>query len=111
MMRRMATAALAGAALATAAAPALADAIDGDWCSPDEKQYMEIHGPEILTPGGNKTRGNYTRHAFNYVVPASEKSAGQTINMLLLNEEQVQLFQPSGAPGDIWHRCKQRPIS
>ncbi len=34
----------------------LADVIDGDWCRADGKR-MKIRGPEIVTPGGNQTRG------------------------------------------------------
>ena len=55
------------------AAPARADAIDGDWCRPDGK-HMSIRGPEIVTPMGTHTRGNYDRHAFSYAVPAKEKA-------------------------------------
>ena len=36
---------------------------------------MKIRGPEIVTPGGNLTRGDYTRHSFAYVIPAGEAGA------------------------------------
>jgi hypothetical protein len=49
-----------GAALLFAA-PAQADAIDGDWCREDGKR-MSIRGPDIVTPGGKAMRGDYSRH-------------------------------------------------
>ncbi len=50
------------AMLLTSVHISLADVIDGDWCRADGKR-MKIHGPEIVTPGGNQTRGDYTRAA------------------------------------------------
>jgi hypothetical protein len=102
---------IAGAALIAALAlhlgtrPALADAIDGEWCL--GASHFAIQGPSILTPGGNRIEGNYTRHAFAYVVPASEAGAGSQIDMLLLNEETIQLTRKGQAsPPEIWRRCK-----
>ena len=43
--------------------PAVADAIDGDWCRADGKR-MSIRGPAIVTPAGQQANGNYTRHSF-----------------------------------------------
>jgi hypothetical protein len=44
--------------LLTSVRISLADVIDGDWCRADGKR-MKIRGPEIVTPGGNQTRGNF----------------------------------------------------
>ena len=65
--------------------PALADAIDGDWCRADGKR-MSIRGPVIITPGGRETNGNYTRHFFSYVIPSGEADAGATVSIQLLSE-------------------------
>lgn len=65
--------------------PAHADAIDGQWCL--GSSHFEINGPNIRTPGGNQITGNYHRHGFSYLVPASEEGAGMQIVMVLLNEE------------------------
>jgi hypothetical protein len=99
--------ALALSALAYGLAPgvARADAIDGHWCAPDGR-VMTIEGPAILTPGGNRITGDYSRHAFSYVVPAGESAAGTTIAMVLLNEETVELDPGGGADHEIWHRCE-----
>jgi hypothetical protein len=47
---------------------------------------MKIRGPEVVTPGGNQTRGDCTRHSFSYVVPAGEAGAGENISIILLSE-------------------------
>jgi len=96
--------AVAATGLALFATPALADAIDGDWCAADGRTFS-IRGPAITTPGGNETQGNYSRHAFNYVVPDGEASAGEEIAMLLLNENEVKV-QEGAAEAKIWVRCK-----
>jgi hypothetical protein len=87
-------------------APALAhaDAIDGHGCAADGR-VMTIAGASILTPGGTRMTGDYSRHAFSYVAPAGERDAGATIAMVLLNEETVRLNPGNGAADEIWHRC------
>jgi hypothetical protein len=91
------------------AAPAKADAIDGNWCRPDGK-HMAINGPEIVTPSGTRTKGDYDRHAFSYAVPANDPGAGATINMILVDENTV-LSRADASPGfgpgeaDVWRRC------
>jgi hypothetical protein len=96
-------------ALALAAAtPAAADAIDGNWCHADGRR-VSIRGPEIITPGGNRMSGNYSRHYFSYMIPANETAAGSTVYMTLLDEYTVHLKvgeQPSGSnPVEEWKRC------
>jgi hypothetical protein len=100
---------LAGAlAMTTLAAPALADVIDGVWCFNDGRS-LAIDGPSIITPGGNKIAGDYTRHSFFYTVPASEPNAGSVITMLLVNETTVNLWvgaaQQAGV-AQVWRRCQ-----
>src|SRR5262245_4532947 len=96
---------LAGAApLELAATHARADVIDGDWCNADGKR-MKIRGPEIVTPGGTQTRGNYTRHSFVYVVPAGEAGAGETVSIILLSEYLAHARQGAAdAPIAVWNR-------
>jgi hypothetical protein len=92
--------------VALAGSAARADQIDGNWCSPDGRQ-MTINGPEIVTPSGARTSGNYSRHDFSYSAPGGR----DTITMHLLNETTVQL-RPSQTceRTEIWRRCS-RPIS
>ncbi len=95
--------AVAAAGLALFSAPARADVIDGDWCAPDGRTFS-IRGPAITTPGGNQTEGDYSRHHFSYVVPDGEQSAGDTVAMILLNENTVNVEE--GGKAEIWVRCK-----
>ena len=96
---------LLATALLGPASPALADAIDGDWCSTTEVAHFSIAGPTIITPAGAQATGDYSRHAFSYVVPAGEPGAGGTIVMRLLNEEEV-LVGLAGAEPKLWRRCE-----
>ena len=96
---------MAAGSICVASSSASADAIDGQWCL--GATHFAIDGPSILTPGGNRIQGNYSRHGFAYVVPGNEPGAGSAINMVLLNEETVQLTRQgqTSAP-EIWRRCK-----
>jgi hypothetical protein len=95
---------LAVAALLTAW-PARADAIDGDWCSPDGR-HLTIKGQSVKTPGGAMLSGNYNRHAFSYVAPEQEPGGGGTVYLSLVDETTVQVRDgtPMAHPR-IWKRC------
>ncbi len=86
---------------------ARADAIDGDWCSTDGLR-MSIHAEKITTPGGGQIEGNYSRHAFDYVVPPGEKGSGEVVNIILRGEH-LALSRQGSADGPMreWHRCKE----
>lgn len=103
-------ASVAGVLLTAISATAVrADAIDGDWCF--AAQTLNIQGPRIRTPGGTEMTGDYTRHTFNYIVPAQEPGAGTSIAMQLLSEETMTLARigDKATNPQIWKRCK--PIS
>jgi hypothetical protein len=105
MRRHLAqTVLLASFALCAGARHAQADAIDGEWCS--GVSHFTIEGPNILTPGGNRIQGRYSRHAFAYAVPANEADAGREIDMTLLNEDTVALTRKGQSAPEIWNRCK-----
>jgi len=89
------------------AAPAFADAIDGDWCHQASGRHFSIRGPQIVTPGGKQMEGDYSRHWFNYVVPAPEPGAGKTVFMQLLDENTVhlRLGEATAANPETWIRC------
>jgi hypothetical protein len=86
--------------------PAHADKIDGNWCAPDGRRFT-IEGPSIVTEEGLRVQGQYTRHAFAYLIPEPSKSAGQKVSMLLLNENTVNLWtgEAGAAPIEVWKRC------
>lgn len=96
---------IATLALSVFAAPAWADAIDGNWCHSDGR-HMSIRGPEIVTPGGKQMEGQYSRHWFNYTVPAPEPGAGQTVEMRLLNENTVHVRLGDAGTPETWARCQ-----
>jgi len=108
--RRLALGLSAALGLTASAGAARADAIDGNWCYSDGR-HMSIDGPRIVTPRGTALLGNYNRHYFSYVAPASEPEAGQTVFMRLLNENTVDIAIASDAsaaakaPVQTWHRC------
>ena len=95
----------AGAALIALGAPARADAIDGDWCRGDGKR-MSIHGPAIVTPGGGKTQGDYSRHAFAYVIPPGEAGAGNNVAITLLGEHMAHAREGAAGAVQEWRRCQ-----
>ena len=97
------------AVLVASATLARADAIDGDWCAADGNQHMTISGADITTPGGKQIKGNYSRHAFDYVVPDGEAGAGETVNILLRSEYfAVSRQGAADAPVKEWRRCAER---
>ncbi|MFI4988931.1 MAG: hypothetical protein ACHQF3_16005 [Alphaproteobacteria bacterium] len=105
----VASAAFAATVLALVA-PAWADVIDGDWCQADGR-HMAIKGPDIVTPGGTRTVGNYSRHSFSYTVPQADPGAGKTVMMILVNELTVNMRMGADAAdaakgqAEVWHRC------
>lgn len=83
---------------------ARADAIDGDWRRADGKR-MSIRGPDITTPGGIRTRGEYCRHAFSYVIPPGETGAGEQVAITLLSEYLAHARQGAdNTPVQVWNR-------
>ena len=84
---------------------ARADAIDGDWCRADGKR-ISIRGPEIVTPGGQRIQGLYTRHYFEYVIPAGEAGANDKVLFTLQHESLAHARQgAANAPNQVWIRC------
>ena len=89
---------------------ALADRIDGDWCSP-ANATMTIEGSRVIVPSGKVITGQYDRHHFDYVVPQGDDGAGAHVHADLIDEEDiiVTVTPPAattpGAP-EVWKRCK-----
>lgn len=99
------------AILLLSAAPAYADAIDGDWCN-RELGRLEIQGPQIITPGGNQLTGAYDRHGFRHPVPAGEPRAGASVDMVLVDDDTMHRVVAPGADAkiEVWRRCRA-PVS
>jgi len=90
--------------------PSMADQIDGDWCFPGDGRNLHIQGDDIVTPNGTDTKGDYTRHAFRYVVPDTDPGAGDEINMRQLNDQTMVLLRPDGTE-ETWKRCNLQTSS
>ena len=86
--------------------PAIADAIDGQWCL--GASHFEINGPNIRTPGGNDNHRQLRPSRLHLCRPAERGRRGHAIVMALLNEETVRLTRGTSAP-ETWKRCK--PVS
>ena len=71
-----------GAQTSCLSGPAFAHTIDGDWCSAQGPR-----GPTITIPSGTAAQGNYHRHQFDYVAPASDAVTGSEIHLQLLSED------------------------
>lgn len=99
------------AAIAAAAAlwatPSWADSIDGSWCNEKTGKTFQISGPSIVTPGGARLEGAYSRHGFQYTVPPQETPAGAPVTMRLMGENVVQLQAGDAAQPELWRRCEQ----
>jgi hypothetical protein len=93
--------------LAALTAPGLADSIDGNWCNEKTGKTMQIQGPSIVTPGGSRIEGRYSRHSFAYTVPERETPAGAAVTMGLISENAVQVQAGDGRQAEIWRRCEQ----
>ena len=90
------------------AAPALADAIDGEWCSA-KNHRLTIRGPRITTPSGTQMEGTYSRHAFSYIAPEGDADANADVQMQLLNEDTLKVERRRGGAAEtteIWRRCQ-----
>jgi len=99
--------ALTAAAMLLQTGVGRADAIDGDWCSTDGLR-MSIRAEKITTSGGRQIDGNYSRHAFDYVIPAGESGAGEVVSIILRGEYLALSRQgPADGPRREWHRCKE----
>ncbi len=97
--------AAAVAVLLMTTGPAVADRIDGNWCYKDGR-HMTIDGPKIETPGGTMMTGEYHRHGFRYVVPEGEPGAGDTITMVQLDDETINVHVGEDPAVHVWNRCK-----
>ena len=93
--------------LLLSATVARADAIDGDRCL--GAKTMSIRGPDIVTPGGQRTKGDYTRHSFSYTIPAGEPGTGEIVAMILRGEYLLHARQGGqDAALQEWRRCSAR---
>jgi hypothetical protein len=106
MRTRCALLALTASGFVLASGAAWADSIDGNWCN-DKGKQLSIEGTTILTPGGHKTTGSYSRHNFTYTVPDQEPDSGLAVSMQLVNEHTIRATTGQSPAAIIWKRCEQ----
>jgi hypothetical protein len=87
-----------------AAGAARADSIDGNWCT-ETGLRMTIQGPNLLSPGGVRMAGDYSRHGFGYAAPAGEPGGGGRVELVLQSENQVRAQASQGSIEPVWRRC------
>ncbi len=117
-------AAVCATTIATAA-PALADAINGDWCNGTATMHIDFPGT-IRIPSGKQITGECWRHACRYTVPAGDKDAGSPVLLRLIDELTMEFYQSAASidasqagergegitatgPAVTWKRCQ--PVS
>ncbi len=81
-----------------------ADSIDGHWCT-ENGLRMTIQGQSMLSPGGARLAGDYSRHGFGYVAPAGEPGAGGRVELVLQGENLVRAMAAQGSIEPLWRRC------
>jgi hypothetical protein len=90
------------------AKPAVADAIDGDWCG-GKGLPLTITGADITPPYGVTLKGNSHRHEFAYTAPTGDADVGQHIDLKLLSEEYMNFYRLKGGAlgeAELWQRCE-----
>ena len=91
--------------------PALADAINGDWCNGKDTIHIEFPA-SIRIQSGKDIAGACDRHNCRYTAPAGEKDAGAEVMMHVISDEEMLLMRRVGGtdgPIENWQRC--RPVS
>lgn len=101
---------LAAVIVAATTTLAVADQIDGTWCSPSGTS-MTIEGPQIVTPGGKAITGRYNRHHVDYEVPEGEADAGSRVSADQLNDDEIRVIvlgkdPAANKPSEIWTKCQ-----
>ena len=90
---------------------ALADSIDGTWCSERDHRQLTIAGPDATLPGGRHVNGDYSRHRFNLTIPMPDADAGR-IMLLRLMGEMLMVSVTASPDGTMrsepeqWKRCE-----
>ena len=83
---------------------ALADSLDGDWCNAIDGK-LTIDGSQIITPAGNRIKGNYGQHRFEYKAPSGGWHGGKSIIIQQFSEQLMEL-RVDDEQGRQWRPCQ-----
>ncbi|MEO0619530.1 MAG: hypothetical protein AAFZ01_09640 [Pseudomonadota bacterium] len=83
---------------------------DGAWCSPAGERVV-IDGADVTTPGGQKSAGRYTEHAYVFTVPKGERDGGKDLYFEPIGPNAMKVttiapVQIEPGPHDDWERCR-----
>lgn len=92
-------------ALLACTTPALADSIDGKWCSEDGRR-IDISGSSGIWGKGVSLKGDYFRYTFLFEMPAGEPDAGQKVEMRLRRADQKMLVRIGDGDTKVWQKCQ-----
>ena len=93
------------------ALPALADSIDGIWCTKDGKR-VSINGPEITLPDGVKTKGAYGQYEFLYFALPNDPEPDAQFFLKLRGENSMDSYVIKNhhrSDPTKWDRCVAPP--
>ncbi len=88
--------------VALSTSPALADQIDGEWCSPRGGRIV-VDGSNVTTPSGASVKANHSRHHVDFDIPAGEESAGDHFSADQLSDNEIQVT--------ISHNTSAKPVT
>ncbi|MCZ8269348.1 MAG: hypothetical protein O9306_02185 [Beijerinckiaceae bacterium] len=87
------------------ATPAVADSIDGKWCSEDGRRIIIEGSLGLWGTGGLKIAGEYLRYTYLFAMPAGEPEAGQRVEMRFRRMDQSIAVKIGEGEARIWRKC------
>lgn len=84
--------------------PALADSIDGKWCSEDGRR-IEINGSAGIWGRSLSISGDYFRYTYLFQMPSGEPEAGQKVEMRFRRSDQSIVVRIGEGEGKVWRKC------
>ncbi|MCU0819042.1 MAG: hypothetical protein MUF11_06980 [Beijerinckiaceae bacterium] len=89
----------------TLASPALADSIDGKWCSEDGRRITIEGSLGLWGTAGLKISGDYLRYTYLFAMPSGEPEAGQKVEMRFRRMDQTIAVKIGEGEAKIWRKC------
>ncbi len=90
---------------------ALADSVNGEWCSSDGRE-IEILFEEVKLSDGTEAHGEYDRHHYVFRIPTNGEQGGATVDLVLADRDiaYVRYYSEAGlelsSEPEKWTRCE-----